>query len=228
MSPDSSRQPPLASSRSTPQGTEPSTAERLRHVALELFAQRGYSGTSLAQIAQRLGIRKPSLYNYYRSKDELFLELFEDSLERWRAASMAPLSQPGACEHRLKAHLQASLELAVQDPHATALCRAAVAQVDGETAERVRTLLDRYHEEYRQVLEDIFSAAIESGDLPAHETGLLVLAWLAFKDGIMARLVFQQTLRNPFMEHFDALWSLFWSGLQSSRVVVETDEGNPS
>ena len=203
---------------------EVSTAERLSQVALELFAERGYSGTSLAQIAQRLGIRKPSLYNYYRSKDELFLELFEDSLERWRNASLPPLKEAGPCEARLRDHLRASMEFAVQDPHATALCRAAVSQGDGEIAERVRVLLDRYTDEYQKVLHSMFQEAMERGELPKRNIRLLVLAWLAFKDGIMTRQVFQPTLRNPYLEHLDELWQLFWHGIQ----VELPDSGSSS
>lgn len=206
----------------------PSTAERLRHIALELFAQRGYTGTSLAEIAKRLGIRKPSLYNYYRSKDELFMELFEDSLDRWKGASLEPLQASGPSGPRLRRHLQSSIEFAVRDPHAAALCRAAVSQVDGETAERVRTLLDRYHGEYLQVLEELFNQAIESAEIPPRPTRLLVLAWLAFKDGIMARLVFQQTLKNPFLEHLDELWILFWNGIRAENDSSAHETGAQS
>nr|WP_211177455.1 TetR/AcrR family transcriptional regulator [Pseudonocardia acidicola] len=38
---------------------------------MTLFAQRGYHGTALSQVAEALGIRTPSLYNHMRSKQEL-------------------------------------------------------------------------------------------------------------------------------------------------------------
>lgn len=40
-------------------------------VALHLFAERGYAGASLRELARRLGMQQPSLYHYFRSKDEL-------------------------------------------------------------------------------------------------------------------------------------------------------------
>src|ERR1700745_564957 len=39
--------------------------------ALPLFAERGYHGTAVSQIAVSLGIRTPSLYNHMRSKQDL-------------------------------------------------------------------------------------------------------------------------------------------------------------
>lgn len=48
--------------------------ERHREVlraALHLLAERGYRGASLRELARRVGMRQPSLYHYFKSKDEL-------------------------------------------------------------------------------------------------------------------------------------------------------------
>ncbi|MFC9358363.1 TetR/AcrR family transcriptional regulator [Rhodococcus sp. NPDC057014] len=48
--------------------------------ALTLFAERGYHGTSLKQVAERLDIRTPSLYNHMESKSALLREIVLDTL----------------------------------------------------------------------------------------------------------------------------------------------------
>ncbi|MEI2663403.1 TetR/AcrR family transcriptional regulator [Rossellomorea sp. LJF3] len=50
----------------------------IKNVALELFGQKGYEDTSLAEIAKEVGIKKPSIYNHFRSKEDLFIEVLED------------------------------------------------------------------------------------------------------------------------------------------------------
>src|SRR5258708_30159870 len=49
----------------------PVTADTVLDAALTLFAERGYHGTAVSQIAATLGIRTPSLYNHMRSKPDL-------------------------------------------------------------------------------------------------------------------------------------------------------------
>ena len=51
---------------------------QLLDVALELFAVRGYHATSMNEIAEAAGVTKPVLYQHFRSKRELYLELLED------------------------------------------------------------------------------------------------------------------------------------------------------
>src|SRR5271166_6567739 len=45
-------------------------------MAVRLFLEEGYHRTPLARIAERLNITKPALYNYFRSKEEILVELF--------------------------------------------------------------------------------------------------------------------------------------------------------
>lgn len=47
------------------------TKERIIHTALELFAEKGYLGTSMNDIAKQLGFTKAALYKHYTSKQEI-------------------------------------------------------------------------------------------------------------------------------------------------------------
>ena len=49
---------------------EKNTKERILDEALRLFAQSGYMGTSMNDIADRLGVTKAALYKHYTSKQE--------------------------------------------------------------------------------------------------------------------------------------------------------------
>ncbi len=51
------------------------TREKLLGVALELFAQRGFDGVSIAAIADQLGISKQALLHHFQSKEKLYGEL---------------------------------------------------------------------------------------------------------------------------------------------------------
>lgn len=67
--------------------------ERHREVlreAMQLIAERGYRGASLRELARRVGMQQPSLYHYFRSKNELV----EQILETFGVGGVANLPEP--------------------------------------------------------------------------------------------------------------------------------------
>lgn len=61
------------------------TKARIINVAQKLFKKHGFAGTSMQMVADEVGIKKSSLYYFFRSKEELYLvvvgELFESIQE---------------------------------------------------------------------------------------------------------------------------------------------------
>jgi AcrR family transcriptional regulator len=51
------------------------TRQRILDVALDLFTEQGYDGTSLRQIAERLSITKAAIYYYFESKEDILMAL---------------------------------------------------------------------------------------------------------------------------------------------------------
>jgi len=60
------------------------TRERVVAAALETFAEQGFAGTSVRDIARKARIRVSSLYHYFPSKESLYHEVAEKALEEWR------------------------------------------------------------------------------------------------------------------------------------------------
>jgi len=69
--------------------TREAKQEMLRHfmettiaqVAKSVFAERGYQGATLEEIAHRAGMSKATIYIYYKNKDVLFLHVVEDLVQ---------------------------------------------------------------------------------------------------------------------------------------------------
>lgn len=62
--------------------------ERIERAAVEVFAQHGYRGASIDEIAQRAGVSAPVVYDHFESKLDLYRRLLErtrnELLEMWR------------------------------------------------------------------------------------------------------------------------------------------------
>ena len=99
------------------------TSADISRVALEMFATQGYDATSIRDIAAAVGIRGPSMYHHFASKEEILWSLTETALKRlasaWHTARFyanadEPISQLRAfvradvafhAEHRTEANL---------------------------------------------------------------------------------------------------------------------------
>lgn len=86
------------------------TKERILETALELFAQSGYLGTSMSDIAARLGITKAALYKHYAGKQEILDRIVQrmNELDAARAAAYEMLG--AAPEGFAQAYLNTPLD----------------------------------------------------------------------------------------------------------------------
>ena len=60
-----------------------STKEKILDTALTLFAEIGYNGTSVEQIASIVGIKAPSLYKHYKGKEDILNALIDSAEVRY-------------------------------------------------------------------------------------------------------------------------------------------------
>ena len=136
------------------------TAGAVLDAALTLFAERGYHGTAVSQIAARLGIRTPSLYNHMRSKQDLLAAIIgrtvDGVLDDFRTA-VDGLSDPVERLHR------AVRVYALR--HATHRREALVANRDTTSLpEPARTRVRQRERDHERAVRAIISDGVGTGD----------------------------------------------------------------
>ncbi|EOD66305.1 TetR/AcrR family transcriptional regulator [Amycolatopsis vancoresmycina] len=63
---------------------------KILDAAAEIAGERGYDGTSIAQVSARCGLPASSIYWHFKDKDELIAAVIERSFDRWLAAFTLP------------------------------------------------------------------------------------------------------------------------------------------
>jgi TetR/AcrR family transcriptional regulator len=89
--------------------------------ATKLFAERGYEGASMGDLAERVGLRKASLFHHFPSKDVLYATVLGHLLECVRVAIQDALEAQGAYAARLDALNDALTAALGVQPHAARL-----------------------------------------------------------------------------------------------------------
>lgn len=127
--------------------------------AARLFGARGYTNTSMRDIAAAFGVLPGSLYHHFKSKDELYVAVYAEGIDRIIAAVREASSRHEDPWKRLEAGCVAHLEMLLGKRSYAATV---VADWPGATAE-VRQALISHRDRY----ETVFRALVDAVPLPA-------------------------------------------------------------
>ena len=139
--------------------TAPYSTDSLLPLAVGVFNERGYDGTSMEHLSQALGIGKSSIYHHVAGKEQLLRLAVERAIERLFAVLDEPGANTGPAVERLRHVLGRTTEVLLAElPYVTLLLR-----VRGNT-ETERWALARRREFDRRVT-DLLRDAAANGDV---------------------------------------------------------------
>ena len=93
--------PTSSSPRGPGRPSQPLAREHLLSAAREVFAERGYAGASMAEIASRVGLRKASLFHHAGSKEALYTEAMSEVVNHLLGQIVAAGQETGSFKQRL-------------------------------------------------------------------------------------------------------------------------------
>ena len=89
--------------------------ERILDAAIKVFAAEGFYNAKVSQIAHEAGVADGTIYLYFKSKDDLLINLFEDRMEMVNANLREAIDTESTAEARLKRIVKLHLELVEQN-----------------------------------------------------------------------------------------------------------------
>jgi len=174
----------------------PSTAQKILDAAEDLFAEKGYSATSLGDVADRVGIRSPSLYNHFKNKEALYQAVLDRLLEAF-SAPLAELDSGPVTQDRVLQWLETIVRQHHANPNLARLLQHAALSGGPHTNE----LIDRL---FRPMFQP--ASNLQDGNLSLLEdAGLQPWAVMAFNNLVMSYVTMAPMYadllgRDPFSE----------------------------
>jgi AcrR family transcriptional regulator len=133
--------------------------------ALDVFWQKGYEGTSYADLTSTTGVERPGLYSAFGNKESLFKKALERYYSHHLAFFPAALELPSAKEV-VRCLLFKSIELNTRFPDRRGCLGIQGALACSESAESVRVALIEARENGEGILRERLERAKEERDLP--------------------------------------------------------------
>jgi AcrR family transcriptional regulator len=138
----------------------------LVEVAAQAFAEQGFAGTRVADIADRAGVAKGTVYEYFSSKEELFFAVFESINRRiWERVDRVRAAHESARD-QLVALFRFGGELVVEqsDLYPIRNLDLWVTPRGSDFEEAFTDVVDSQYRDYRQLAADIIRRGQQSGE----------------------------------------------------------------
>lgn len=152
----------------------------VRDAALTLFAERGYHGTSMRDIAASLEIQAASLYNHISTKQEILRDVMAATMNALLAAVRAAVEGTGDTVEQLRRATEAHVRFHARHPREVRVGNYEIPALD----EPQRSTITRLRSEYSKLFVALIERGVEEGVFDAHSPRLSAYAILQMGIGV--------------------------------------------
>jgi AcrR family transcriptional regulator len=150
------------------------TRDRLLDAAMDVFARRGYHGTTVDDIVASSGTSKGAFYHYFPSKQGIFIELLERLADMVEAAVEAAIDQEQGALAKVEAALRVVLEVASAQRDLARILLIEAAAL-GPAFEQSRLGI---HRRFAALIRRHLDRAAADGAIPRQDTQLAAMTWV--------------------------------------------------
>jgi AcrR family transcriptional regulator len=151
---------------------------RVLTAAVELFATKGFDGTSVQQIVRRAAVTKGAMYHYFRSKDDLLYEIYHALISVQLAELDEILSRRMSPPDTVRAIITNLIGTTAARAAETAVFAREMHRLDDERLAAIRADRRRYHETFRALIEKAQADGSFSAAASAETVTLMVFGMI--------------------------------------------------
>lgn len=132
----------------------PDARSRVLEAAVDLFADQGYDGTSVAQVITKAGVAKGGFYHHFASKEQLLYEVYGDLIgeQLRRMEAIVARAEPAAAT--LRALIVDLVETTAASARPALVFWRELSRLGDERTAAYRRARRRYHDTVRRIVRD--------------------------------------------------------------------------
>ena len=147
--------------------------------ACALFAERGYRGTSMKDLAEALGVRASSLYNHVASKQDILFAIMDKAMDRAISAQEQALAGVTDPPEQLRAATESLVLDFLRNPAEVTVCNTEVRSLEVANRDAIVAKRDRYADRVRAII----AAGCQAGRFQTENPQLAAFAVLEMGNG---------------------------------------------
>ncbi len=148
--------------------------ERIIQAAIEVFAERGYNGTTVDDIVAAAGSSKGAFYFYFPNKEGLFLAIVEDFATSLASAIAGAVSQASGAMAKVEAAIEAGARAFGRDRALSKIMLVEAVGLNPAFENKRREIYARF----AALIQSYLDRAVAEKDIPAIDTEVMAYAWL--------------------------------------------------
>lgn len=191
-----------------------STKERIIAVAYNLFSEKGYNAT-LDEIAKVVGIRTPSIYSHFESKEELFLAVISQEIDDFFSSFEMELEN--LAEQTIYKQIKGAFFFAIgyfKQNGRTRFWRNIPLITQDNLRNQFREMILQNDQKFTVKMITLFEKGVERKELRPNVTESSAFLLLAMIQGILDGMLLYDG-DEAFVERFAAkTWEAFWDGVK--------------
>ena len=164
--------------------------------AAQIFNQKGYAGSSIADIMQATGLKKGGIYNHFKSKDDIAIQAFDYAVSLVQQQAWKVVKQKTNAISRLKALMQIHLDY-IDNPPLPGGCPIMNTAIESDDAypllrDRAQQAMNSWH----SLIIRIVNQGIKKQEIKANINPEIVASFLisAIEGAIMMSKLYQDTI----------------------------------
>ncbi len=193
------------------------TKNKIKEVACMQLAEKGYDRATLSSIAKEVGIKTPSIYAFYKNKEDLFMAVYKDLLQDYYLNIKQSIEKVAGLtvKEQLYQILYELVHYHLSQPEKTRSYTRLAMSLPPTLNNEVKETFSEMEGILCEILQNIFSTGIEQGELKNQPIDDLVASFLCLMDGVFLELIYYQ--ETKFKKRLEQIWSIYWNGVRKEQ-----------